>query len=60
MTWENDFEPIFQNDLSTLAREVFETTDEEYDTGVLDAKGNPIVRYVIRNPIGFRAVIEEE
>ncbi len=46
--------------METLAREVYDDlSDTEYDTGILDSNGAPIIHVVSRNPIGFRAEIEE-
>jgi hypothetical protein len=56
-TW--DWEPSIHNDTDSLAREVFETPEETYNTGLLDVRGDPIVMVTTRNPIGFRAEIEE-
>ena len=51
----------FETDgMDHLAREIFETiVPEAYDTGLVDIKGEPIIREILKNGIGFRAEIYE-
>ena len=58
---EDDWNYRHYNGLDSLARELYEDNiPDQIDTGLLDKNGNHLVRNIYRNPIGFRANLDDD